>query len=369
MSDDPPGFRNTCLLPFLLGPVLFGVLCIGASIVNYFHAKEVFILLFVAFVSLVVGFLASMFLYSLLSACWLGAYLEREVKSELHEKYEKTIIGFLIIFCSIVMFFGYFGEEVGKTWDNMDIGVRNDKWASTETPKAAPPKKNASQTESGLPVTQAECDATVRDTIEQAGHSERYSPQLPPPTRSVEDIASSFMEQYASTAKNIQQYSETQSHINCEPIGEWSMAPSRPSASVNQTVSFVPKNLSSQSAWQSNKSSDEEYWITEEDDETHNHTCSRYGEGDGTFSTEGSGNDCGECGGADYTSSSSFVSPTRTANTPAQTQTKEYNATRYWVTASSGKTHNASCRWYANSRGYYSTTGTGNNCKICGGAR
>lgn len=41
---------------------------------------------------------------------------------------------------------------------------------------------------------------------------------------------------------------------------------------------------------------------------------------------------------------------------------------RYWVTSSSGKTHNASCRWYANSNGYYSATGTGNNCKICGGA-
>ncbi|MCQ2365225.1 MAG: thermonuclease family protein [Akkermansia sp.] len=41
---------------------------------------------------------------------------------------------------------------------------------------------------------------------------------------------------------------------------------------------------------------------------------------------------------------------------------------RYWVTASSGKTHNASCRWYADSQGYYSSTGTGNNCKICGGA-
>lgn len=41
---------------------------------------------------------------------------------------------------------------------------------------------------------------------------------------------------------------------------------------------------------------------------------------------------------------------------------------RYWVTASSGKTHNSSCRYYANSKGYYSSTGTGNNCKICGGA-
>lgn len=41
---------------------------------------------------------------------------------------------------------------------------------------------------------------------------------------------------------------------------------------------------------------------------------------------------------------------------------------QYWVTTSSGKTHNVSCRYYANSNGYYSSTGTGNNCKICGGA-
>lgn len=42
---------------------------------------------------------------------------------------------------------------------------------------------------------------------------------------------------------------------------------------------------------------------------------------------------------------------------------------RYWVTSSSGKTHNASCRYYANSKGYYSSAGTGNNCKICGGTK
>lgn len=42
---------------------------------------------------------------------------------------------------------------------------------------------------------------------------------------------------------------------------------------------------------------------------------------------------------------------------------------RYWVTKSTGKTHNSSCRYYENSRGYYSFSGTGNNCKICGGAK
>lgn len=42
---------------------------------------------------------------------------------------------------------------------------------------------------------------------------------------------------------------------------------------------------------------------------------------------------------------------------------------RYWVTTSSGKTHNSSCRYYADSKGHFSTKGTGNNCRICGGAR
>lgn len=53
---------------------------------------------------------------------------------------------------------------------------------------------------------------------------------------------------------------------------------------------------------------------------------------------------------------------------PAPVSSSDTLAQRYWVTASSGKTHNSSCRYYENSRGYYSATGTGNNCRICGGA-
>lgn len=41
---------------------------------------------------------------------------------------------------------------------------------------------------------------------------------------------------------------------------------------------------------------------------------------------------------------------------------------RFWITSSSRKTHNASCRWYGESKGYYSSTGTGNNCRSCGDA-
>ena len=40
---------------------------------------------------------------------------------------------------------------------------------------------------------------------------------------------------------------------------------------------------------------------------------------------------------------------------------------KYWI-SSTGKTHNSSCRYYNNCKGYWSNTGSGNNCKICGGA-
>ena len=59
------------------------------------------------------------------------------------------------------------------------------------------------------------------------------------------------------------------------------------------------------------------------------------------------------------------AAPTYTPEPPSAEQAQG----KYWVTASTGKTHNRRCRYYKNSRGYHSTTGTGNNCKICGGAR
>ncbi|MCH5285592.1 MAG: hypothetical protein J1E42_08330 [Akkermansiaceae bacterium] len=41
----------------------------------------------------------------------------------------------------------------------------------------------------------------------------------------------------------------------------------------------------------------------------------------------------------------------------------------YWINSQSGKTHNRSCRYYAHCKGRPSQTPSGNNCKICGGAR
>ncbi len=40
---------------------------------------------------------------------------------------------------------------------------------------------------------------------------------------------------------------------------------------------------------------------------------------------------------------------------------------KYWI-SSTGKTHNSSCRYYNNCKGYWSNTPSGVNCKICGGA-
>lgn len=79
---------------------------------------------------------------------------------------------------------------------------------------------------------------------------------------------------------------------------------------------------------------------------------------------------------------SSFVHETAVVSEPTKNATNrpfkvknetgsfsQPQAEMYWVTSSSGKTHNSSCRWYGNSRGYFSSTGTGNNCKKCGGSR
>ena len=55
--------------------------------------------------------------------------------------------------------------------------------------------------------------------------------------------------------------------------------------------------------------------------------------------------------------------------TPTNPSSQQHSPTppSYWVTTSSGKVHNSSCRYYHNSNGYPTTTPTGPNCKICGG--
>ena len=112
------------------------------------------------------------------------------------------------------------------------------------------------------------------------------------------------------------------------------------------------------------------YWVTSSSGKTHNATCRWYANSNGYYSATGTGNNCMKCGGSGYDDSTTVTAPTVSANTPAAAPSEESatDSKRYWVTSSSGKTHNRSCRWYANSRGYYSAKGTGNNCKVCGGA-
>ena len=39
----------------------------------------------------------------------------------------------------------------------------------------------------------------------------------------------------------------------------------------------------------------------------------------------------------------------------------------YWVTKSSGKVHNKTCRYFGVSKGYTTKKPTGPNCRVCGG--
>lgn len=39
----------------------------------------------------------------------------------------------------------------------------------------------------------------------------------------------------------------------------------------------------------------------------------------------------------------------------------------YWITKSSNKRHNSSCRWYKKSKGYCTDEKIGVACKLCGG--
>lgn len=39
----------------------------------------------------------------------------------------------------------------------------------------------------------------------------------------------------------------------------------------------------------------------------------------------------------------------------------------YWITLSTSKRHNKTCKWYKNSKGKCSDTKIGKACKICGG--
>ena len=60
---------------------------------------------------------------------------------------------------------------------------------------------------------------------------------------------------------------------------------------------------------------------------------------------------------AAQTSSTAIASP----------QTVQQQSTGFWITSSSRKRHNSSCRYYQNSNGRPCTADEGIPCKICGG--
>lgn len=64
----------------------------------------------------------------------------------------------------------------------------------------------------------------------------------------------------------------------------------------------------------------------------------------------------------------SGTAATQTTSTAiASPQTVQQQSTGYWITSSSRKRHNSSCRYYQSSNGRPCTADEGIPCKICGG--
>lgn len=120
------------------------------------------------------------------------------------------------------------------------------------------------------------------------------------------------------------------------------------------------------------------YWEDGYKWQIHNATCKTFAKGKGSPTVTPIGEDCPDCGGktkkplTDGTiklvgpvSSSKPAAPeTKTGETAKKEDTQTPS---YWVTSSSGKIHNSTCRYYKNSNGYLTKSPQGTNCKICGG--
>lgn len=101
-----------------------------------------------------------------------------------------------------------------------------------------------------------------------------------------------------------------------------------------------------------------EYWVSGSG-KVHNKSCRYYGSSNaGTYTDNPSGTDCKVCGGSG-----------QKVTKPAPQKKENATGEKYWITGSTGKTHNKWCRWYGNTKsGHYSNKGSGDNCKKCGGA-
>lgn len=366
MHDDQD-FRKTCLLhlllnPLTLGALLFGALCIGESIVNYFHAREAVTLLGIFFLSLVIGFLAALILFGILHACWLNSYVEREVKQEFRERFCYTIFGCVLVLCTLITFFGCFGEVVGKTWDNMDIGVRNDECASTETPKTEKAQTKNSPS-----------DALRDESI----HDSMYTMEQEEARHTAPAAFSTVLEQQRLAHDPLFRVSHTDTPSH--PLDDDFFLPrTRRKRTITNGHHAQPdtERITDSDCECADGCEQEDFWITEEDDTTHNSSCARYGKGEGMYAVQGSGTDCPDCAGANGVSQTREV-PADKEN--AQTKTDESSSAStsqhapdklvYWVSLNDGLIHHPSCSQYCKGRGYYTTTPTAKDCPQCGGRR
>ena len=118
------------------------------------------------------------------------------------------------------------------------------------------------------------------------------------------------------------------------------------------------------------------YWEDGYSWKIHNATCSQFAKGKGSPTTVPLGEDCPKCGGKKKSPMTDgtvklVISPAAQTSSlspkPSPETTVSQKAVSYWVTYSSGKIHNQSCRYYQSSNGYLTTSPQGTDCKICGG--
>lgn len=123
------------------------------------------------------------------------------------------------------------------------------------------------------------------------------------------------------------------------------------------------------------------YWEDGYKWQVHNATCAMYAKGKGSPTLIPGTENCPLCGGkakkpltdgtvkivVEGKSAKTASSSPVTETVKKEQENKEPQAVMYWVTTSSGKIHNSSCRYYKNSNGNLTTTPQGTDCKICGG--
>lgn len=196
-----------------------------------------------------------------------------------------------------------------------------------------------------------------------------------------EMVKSGLAWHYKQYAKNDAELAFAESQAKSGKIGLWSHANPTPpwnwrrgigvydnSSSKGKTASNTSssssrtasssKGSSSVGKSSSGSAASGEYWVSGSG-KVHNKSCRYYGSSNaGTYTDNPSGTDCKVCGGSG-----------QKVTKPAPQKKENATGEKYWITGSTGKTHNKWCRWYGNTKsGRYSDKGSGDDCKKCGGA-